>query len=79
MLLSLLLRFVCKSLPHPPYVFLGLCIRVKVVQAERDLEHLRSQLRRSVATRKRHEERGYSARSRAKLLGTDDGAGGGVM
>ncbi|CAM9962300.1 unnamed protein product [Sphacelaria rigidula] len=53
----------------------GGTLLTKVAQAERDLEHLRSQLRRSVAARKRHEERRYNARGRAELLGTD-GAGG---
>ncbi|CAM9416731.1 unnamed protein product [Scytosiphon promiscuus] len=47
----------------------------KVTQAERDLEHVRMELRRAVTLRKRHEERRCNATSRAALLGTD-GSGG---
>ncbi|CAM9375685.1 unnamed protein product [Pylaiella littoralis] len=48
---------------------------VKVVQAERDLEHVRMELRRAVTLRKRHEERRSNVNSRAALLGPegDDG------
>ncbi|CAM9656054.1 unnamed protein product [Ectocarpus sp. 13 AM-2016] len=47
----------------------------KVVQAERDLEHVRMELRRAVTIRKRHEERRYDATSRAALLGAEGGDG----
>lgn len=43
----------------------------KVEQAERELEHLRSEFRRKVTARKRHELARIDARSRASLLGTD--------
>lgn len=48
---------------------------LQVEQAERDLEHVRSELRRAVTARKRHEERNYNARTRAALLGTGDSGG----
>ncbi|CAM9357630.1 unnamed protein product [Hapterophycus canaliculatus] len=47
----------------------------KVAQAERDLEHVRMELRRAVTARKRHEERRYNATSRAALLGAKGGDG----
>lgn len=48
---------------------------LQVAQAERDLDHVRAELRRAVTLRKRHEERRYDASNRTALLGTekDDG------
>ncbi|CAN0099725.1 unnamed protein product [Ascophyllum nodosum] len=41
-----------------------------VLQAERDLEHVRSELRRAIIARKRSEERRQNSSGRAALLGT---------
>lgn len=50
-------------------------LRAKVVQGERDLEHVRTELRRAIVARKRFEERRYNALSRAALLGTEGSSG----
>ncbi|CAM9796084.1 unnamed protein product [Laminaria digitata] len=46
-----------------------------MVQAERDLEHVRAEVRRAVASRKRYGERHRNTRSRTALMGTQGNSG----
>lgn len=54
------------------------CVRAlwQVMQAERDLEHFRGELRRAIIARKRTEERRHNSSNRTALLGVETGGNG---